>query len=259
MRAAGECGGEAGGRTGLHEHSTDGVADEVVDEAGLAEADLSLGGMDVDVDFLRRHLEEEEDDGIGRWRDDVAIGLRECVQDELVADETLVDEDVHRVAVELLELRLGDEAGDAEETWFGWRVVEVALPWRRLGKTSAGEVYLCCRREHVVGGFLAEDLEEAVGGVGNRWCGEESLCGAVELEVFGGMSERVVGDESGDMGELGLLGLEELAARWSVVEEIADCDGGSRGKTCVFDAEDVSSSDLNYGSGVVFGGAGFEG
>ena len=48
-----EGGGEAGGGAGLHEGGANGVADEVVNEAGLAEADLGLGGMDVDVDLLR--------------------------------------------------------------------------------------------------------------------------------------------------------------------------------------------------------------
>ncbi len=123
MGAGGEGGGEAGGGARLHERGADGVADEVVDEAGLAEADFGLGGMDVDVDLLRRHLEEEQDDGVGGGRDDVAVGLGERVEDELVADEALVDEDVDGVAIELLQLGLGDEAGDAEVAGFGRRVV----------------------------------------------------------------------------------------------------------------------------------------
>ena len=109
-------GGEAGGGAGLHERGADGVADEVVDEAGLAEADFGLGGVDVDVDLLRRHLEEEEDDRERGGRDDVAVGLGERVEDELVADEAVVDEDVDGVAIELLQLGLGDEAGDAEDS-----------------------------------------------------------------------------------------------------------------------------------------------
>ena len=60
MRAVLEGGGEAGCWAGLDECGADGVADEVVDEAGLAEADLGLGGVDVDVDLLRRHLQEEQ-------------------------------------------------------------------------------------------------------------------------------------------------------------------------------------------------------
>ncbi len=166
VRAAVECGREAGGGTGLHERGADGVADEVVDEAGLAETDFGLGGMNVDVDFLRRHLEEEQDDGEGCGWKDVAIGFAERVEDELVADEALVDEDVDGVAIEFLQLGFGDEAGDAEKAGFGSGVVGFALPGRRFGDAGAGEVHLGGDGEHVVAGVFAEDLEEAVG---RRW------------------------------------------------------------------------------------------
>ena len=245
LRAAGECGGEAGGGARLHERGADGVADEVVDEAGLAEADFGFGGMDVDVDLLRRHLEEEEDDGIGGGREDVAVGLGERVEDELVADEALVDEDVDGVAIEFLQLGLGDEAGDAEVAGVRWRVVGVALPGWRFGEAGAGEVELGGDGEHVVAGVFAEDLEEAVGGVGYGRGDEQGLGGGVKLEVFGGVDEGVVGDECGDVGELGLLGLEEFAAGGGVEEEIAEGDGGAGGEAGVFDAEDVAAGDLD--------------
>ena len=257
MRAAGERGGEAGGGAGLHERGADGVADEVVDEAGLAEADLGLGGMDVDVDLLRRHLEEEKDDGEGGGWEDVAVGLGEGVEDELVADEALVDEDVDGVAIEFLQLGLGDEAGEAEVAGFGWSVVGVALPGWWLGEAGAGEVELGGDGEHVVAGVFAEDLEEAVGGVGDCGCDEERLCRGVEFEVFRGVDERVVGDEGGDVGELGLLGLEEFAAGGGVEEEIADGDGGAGGEAGVFDAEDVAAGDFDEGAGVVLRRRGF--
>ena len=108
-------------------------------EAGLAEADLGLGGMDVDVDLLRGHLEEEQDDGEAGGRDDVAVGLGEGVQDEPVADEAVIDEDVDGVAVEALQLGLGDEAGDAEEAGVGGLVVLFALPGWWLGQAGAGK------------------------------------------------------------------------------------------------------------------------
>src|SRR5437762_2715111 len=127
MWAAGKGGGEAGGGAGLHEGGADGVADEVVDEAGLAKANFGFGGVDVDIDFLWGHLEEEQDDREAGGREDVAIGLREGVEDELVADEALVDEDVDGVAIEFLQLGLGNEASDTEKTGFGWSVVSVAL------------------------------------------------------------------------------------------------------------------------------------
>jgi hypothetical protein len=77
---------------------------------------------------LWRHLEEEQDNRVRGGRKNVAIGLVERVEDELVADEALVDEDIDGVAIELLQLRLGDEAGDAEKARLGRGVVFFALP-----------------------------------------------------------------------------------------------------------------------------------
>jgi hypothetical protein len=62
------------------------------------------------------------------------------VENELVADEALVNEDVDGVAVELLQLGFGDEAGDADVAGVGWGVVFFALPRWGLGKACAGEV-----------------------------------------------------------------------------------------------------------------------
>ncbi len=67
----------------------------------------------------------------------------------------------------------------------------------------------------------------------------------VEFEVFGGVDQRVVRDERGDVGELGLLGLEKFAAGGGVEEEIAEGDGGADGEAGVFDAEDVAAGDLD--------------
>src|SRR5205814_5728822 len=138
-------------------------------------------------------LEEEQDDREAGGREDVAIGLREGVEDELVADEALVDEDVDGVAIEFLQLGLGNEASDTEKTGFGWSVVSVALPGRRLGELYAGEVELGGGREHVVAGVFAEDLEEAVGGVGYSGRDEKCLCRGVDFGMFRGVDEGVVG------------------------------------------------------------------
>ena len=257
--ASGEGGGEAGGGTGLHEGGADGIADEVVDEAGLAEADLGLGRVNVDVNLLRGHLQKEQHHGEAGGRKDVAVGLAECVEDQLVADEALIDEDVDGVAIELLQLRLGDEAGEAEVAGVGWGVVGVALPGGRLGQSGVGEVGLGGSGEHEAKGVLAEDLEEPLAVVGHGRSDQQGLGGGVEFEVAGGMGEGVVGDKSGDVREFGLLRLEELAAGGGVEEEVADGEGGTGRQAGVFDAEDVAAGDLDEGTGSVFRGAGFEG
>jgi hypothetical protein len=63
--------------------------------------------------------------------------------------------------------------------------------------------------------------------------------------VFGGVCECVVRDEGCDVGEFGLLGLEEFATGRGVEEEIADGDGGANGKAGVFYADDVATGDLD--------------
>ena len=75
-----------------------------------AEADFGFGGVDIDVDFVRRHFEEEKDNGERSGRNDVAISLHDGMQDEAIADKALVDKDVNRIAVQLLERGAGDEA-----------------------------------------------------------------------------------------------------------------------------------------------------
>ena len=90
-----------------------------MDKAGLAETDFRLRGMNVDIHFFRRHFEEHEDDGKGGGRHDVAIGLADRVQDEPIAHEALIDEDVNGVAVELLQFGLGEESADAEKAGIG--------------------------------------------------------------------------------------------------------------------------------------------
>ncbi len=263
VRTAGEGGGEARSGTGLYESGADGVAEEVVDKGRLAKADLGLGGMDIDVNLFGRHFEEEKDNGKAGGRKDVAIGLGEGVEDEAVADETAIDEDVDGVAVEFLELGFGDEAGDAKEAGVGSFVVLVALPGWGLGQAGAAEVHLGGEREHEDGGFAAEDLEEAVGGARDRGCDEQGLGAGVELEVARGVGEGVMGDEGGDVGELGLFGFEELAAGRGIEEEVANGDGGTDRNAGGIGAEDVAAGNLDQGAGIfcraaVFGGgAGF--
>ena len=113
-----------------------------MDEGLLAEADLSLGGMNVDVDLVRRHFEKEEDDGERGGRNDVAVGLNDGVNDESIADEALVDEDVDGIAVEFLQRGAGDEAADAEEAGIGRSVVAIATPGRRFGEAGVVEAAL---------------------------------------------------------------------------------------------------------------------
>ena len=85
---------KAGGGAGLHQRDADTFSDEVVDERLLAEANFGFGRVDVDIDLVGRHFEKKKDDGERSRRNDVAVGLHDGVNDEAIADEALVDEDV---------------------------------------------------------------------------------------------------------------------------------------------------------------------
>ena len=75
----------------------------------LAEPNLSLRWMNIHVHFRVRHLKKQQNHRENRGRKNVAIRLRERVVNEAVADEPAVDKCVNRIAIQLLNLRLGDE------------------------------------------------------------------------------------------------------------------------------------------------------
>ena len=60
----------------------------------LPEADFGFGGMNVDVHLFGRHLEKQQHHRRAGGRNDVPISLSDCMQQQAIADKTLVDEDV---------------------------------------------------------------------------------------------------------------------------------------------------------------------
>ncbi len=191
-----ERGEEAHGRARLDDLVAEGVAHKVVDEAGLAEADLCLGWMHIHVNFFGRQLEEEQDDRKGCGRQDISIGIRDRVQEQAVAHEAAIDEGVDGVAIELFELGLGGEAGEPQMAGDGRLVIFILLPRGRCGQADALEIDFGSDGEQVVEGFLAEDLEDAVRGLGDRRRLQERVGGGVQLEVLVGMGERVMSHQS---------------------------------------------------------------
>ena len=56
------------------EGATQARHDHAADQRGIAKPHLGLGGMDVDVDFQRRNVEEKSDDRVAVPRQHVGIG-----------------------------------------------------------------------------------------------------------------------------------------------------------------------------------------
>src|ERR1017187_3040989 len=111
--------------------------------------------MNVDVDFGGRHLHKEEHHRENGGRQDIAVGFGNRVLNETIADQASVDEDKNRIAIELLDLRLRNEAVQAELAeilWRGWsglrgvigrfgggyrRRSRLTPPWWRLREANA--------------------------------------------------------------------------------------------------------------------------
>ncbi len=258
MRRGGQRTGETGRRPRGHQRSSHGVADEVVYEPRLPEAHLGFGRMHIHIDLLRRHLQEEQHHRERGWRNDIAVGLSQRMQHHPVAHQAMVDEDVDRVAVQLLQLRLGDEPRNAQKSGVGRRVILLALPGRRLGQAGAREVHLRRGREHQRCRVAAKDLEQPVAGRGHRRRDQQRLGRRMQFKVPLRMRQRIVRHQRGNVGQLGLLGLEEFAPRRRVVEQVADRDGGARRRAGIFHAQYFAAGDLDLRARVFVRGMGFQ-
>ena len=219
----------------------------------LAETDFSLGRMDVDVHLVGGHLQKEQHDRIECGRQDVAIGFENGVDDDFVPDEAAVDEDEDGVAVELLHLRLADEAVQAQVAGSGWLVVGLAAPGWRFGQSGAVERKLGGHGQKLVERLPAKDLVDALGVGGYGRGDEDGIGGRVQLPVHLRVGQRVVRDQAGDMRELGGFRLEKLAACRSIEEKIANGDGGSGRQASLFHGEDASAGDLDDRAGGLIG------
>src|SRR5580700_4222451 len=124
--------------------------------------------MDVDIDLAGRQFEKQQHYRVDRGRNDVAICLSESVLDEAVANQAAVDEDEDRIAIQLLDFGLRDEAVEAH--FAGFRragriavlIFLLASPRRGLGQAYALERLHGCDRNQLIEGLLAEDLIDAL-------------------------------------------------------------------------------------------------
>src|SRR5436305_4668651 len=72
------------------------------------------------------------------------------------------------------------------------------------------------------------------------------------------MSQGVMRDERGDVGQFGRFGAQEFSPRGGIEEEIGDRDGGATGYGIVVDVQDLAPGNLQARSGGVLAGGGFQ-
>src|SRR5438270_13630824 len=119
-------------RPRLHQGGANAVANEVMDERLLAEANLSLGGMNVNIHLARRHLQEKQHHRKNGRRNDVAISLSQRALNQPVAYQSVVHKNKDGIAIQLLQLRLAYKTMDAQLSRLRLGVILIAPPWRRL-------------------------------------------------------------------------------------------------------------------------------
>ena len=100
-------------RTRFHQAFADGVAHEIVNERSVPEAHLGLRWMHVDVHLFGVAFEKQQRERIGRGRHQVVIGGGERVQQQAVANQPAVHENVDRIAIGLLHLRAARKSRSA--------------------------------------------------------------------------------------------------------------------------------------------------
>ena len=111
--------------------------------------------MHVDVHLTRIAIQEQQCKRIAAGRHQVVIGGRKCVQQHLVADQTAVDKQEDRIAIQLLNMRAGDQALQHESSDVG---LSGSLVGRRQAdlKRASGKFY------EIVHDLRAKDLKGTV-------------------------------------------------------------------------------------------------
>ena len=178
--------------------------DHLVDQPLLDEPHLRLGRVDVDVDALVRQLQEQVHLGAARLDGGAAVGVVHRVQDGPVLHRAAVDEQVLGAA--------GRPVGGQRR-----RQTVQPDPRRLLAHLDQPRP-------------IAVDLEEPVGEGRHRGMVEQRARAAAQPKTHLDMGEGKLRQRARDVAGLGPVGLEELAPRRHVVEEVANLDGGALGK-----------------------------
>ena len=88
--------------------------DQAAHQGRIAEADLRLGRMDVDVHFLRVDFQEQRQHGVAVAGQEIGVGSAHGADQQLVADRAAVDEQVLVAGGRAVERRQADMAGQAD-------------------------------------------------------------------------------------------------------------------------------------------------
>src|SRR5579859_121969 len=241
-------GGEAGDGARTHQRLSNGIAREIVHELRAAEAHFDFCGMHVDINFIVGHFQEEQRRGENVAGEYVAVGFVNGVENQAIAYQAAIDENVDAVAIGALDFRARGETVHGEAGFF---FGGLELRFGDGGAKGGGDGG---HFDQFVEGLLAEKLVDALGEVLDGGAVDDLLRGRGEDKLAAGIGQRVVGDQRSDVAQFGGFGFQEFAARGDAVEQIGDADGGSQRKTRWFYADQLAAGEFYAGAlGVFFG------
>src|SRR5712671_1309153 len=172
-----------------------------MDKLRAAETDFDFCWVHVDVNLVVGHFEEEQRGGENVAGENVAVGFVDGVENQAIADEAAIHEDVDAVAIGALDFRARGESVNGEARFF------FALLEFGFGDSGAKGRAGYWNFDQLAKGLLAEELVDALSETLDRRAVDDLLRGRGEDELLAGVGERVVGDQRGDVAKLGGVGL----------------------------------------------------
>lgn len=211
-----------------------GGGDGFTDAMAVVEADFFFGGVDIHVEAVRVHVEEEEGHGVLTLHEGGVVAFAETVGDGGAFDGTTVEEGELHLPGGAAEASAADEALDADAEAFGGRDFDEAC-----GEFGAGQA--------------ADAFEEVLSG------GEvkHEFAVARQGERGAGIGDGVEAELLFDVRVLGGFGTEEFAAGGEVEEEVSDFNDGAVGIAAVANVDEFAAVDFDLGAGEgvgLFGG-----
>jgi hypothetical protein len=181
------------------EHALDRMKQELMDTAAVAETDLGLGRVHVDVHRVEWQVDEQAVRGLHLVMQHVAVGFPQGMADQLVANEALIDEAILVVPAGAGKAGAGHPPAYPQATGDGLDGGGMLFEW------------LAQHMPHTQGRRFAIHAQLHTAIVGKR---KRDL----------GTSQRQTAHRLGTMGIFGCLGLEKLAPCWRVEEQICRLD-----------------------------------
>src|SRR5207302_6242354 len=171
-----------------------------------------------DVNFFVGHLQEKQRGGKNGRRQNVAVGFVNRVQNQPVAHQAAIHENIDAVAIHPLDVRPRGKSADGQRSFFFSRL-ELGLgdggAEGRGGRGDFHQLFQC---------LTSEKLIHAVGQLFRGRAIDDFLCRGAQNELLRWIRQGVVRDQRSDVAQLRCIGLEKFSARWNAIKNVGDAD-----------------------------------